>query len=250
MLGTLIRAGDVLDLFTLAEPEWGVTATAQRLGIGKSLAHEALATLTEIGLLERVGHGRYRLGWRTVSLASVQMRTNALNVCARPIVRDLAESKRMTVNVAAWERGRIICVHRRNGGLPTAAGPRPGATAAPDDSAIARVLMAARPESEIRTLWSNGALQTTQATIEPLITELARIRRNGWAHDGGPRPGTVAAPIRDHDGRVMAAISLLPATPSGPADERHAPVAVAAAARISEAIRDTAATLLEPAVTG
>ena len=62
MLGTLARAGAVLDLFTTEEPEWGVTATAQRLGIGKSLADDVLASLAGIGLLQRVGHGRYRLG--------------------------------------------------------------------------------------------------------------------------------------------------------------------------------------------
>ncbi len=54
MLGTLARAGAVLDLFTTDEPEWGVTATAQRLGIGKSLAHDVLASLAGIGLLQRV----------------------------------------------------------------------------------------------------------------------------------------------------------------------------------------------------
>src|SRR5579871_4289175 len=104
MLGTLIRAGEVLDLFTVEEPEWGVTATAQRLGIGKSLAHEALATLTEIGLLRRVGHGRYRLGWRNISLASVLLRTDGLSTYARPVVRDLAESQHMCVSLVAWER--------------------------------------------------------------------------------------------------------------------------------------------------
>ena len=106
MLGTLMRAGDVLDLFTVEEPEWGVTATAQRLGIGKSLAHEALATMTEIGLLQRVGHGRYRLGWRTMSLASVLMRTSGLGACGRPIIRDLAEGRGLIVSLLAWERGR------------------------------------------------------------------------------------------------------------------------------------------------
>ena len=58
MLGTLKRAGTVLDLFTTDEPEWGVTATAHRLGIGKSLAHDILSSLAAIGLLQRVGHGR------------------------------------------------------------------------------------------------------------------------------------------------------------------------------------------------
>jgi DNA-binding IclR family transcriptional regulator len=105
MLGTLKRAGAVLDLFTPEEPEWGVTAMALRLGIGKSLAHDVLASLTAIGLLQRVGHGRYRLGWRTVALASVLLRTSELKAQARPVVRDLAERQRATVSLVAWDRG-------------------------------------------------------------------------------------------------------------------------------------------------
>ena len=96
MLGTLARAGAVLDLFTTDEPEWGVTATAQRLGIGKSLAHDVLASLAGIGLLQRVGHGRYRLGWRTVTLASVLLRTSELKVHARAVV---AAASRITAAI-------------------------------------------------------------------------------------------------------------------------------------------------------
>jgi IclR family transcriptional regulator, KDG regulon repressor len=115
MLGTLKRAGTVLDLFTAEQPEWGVTATAVRLGIGKSLAHDVLVSLTAIGLLQRVGHGRYRLGWRTVSLASVLLRTSELKASARPVLRDLAEREGGPVGLMAWDRKRIICIERHRG---------------------------------------------------------------------------------------------------------------------------------------
>ncbi|MBV8218508.1 MAG: hypothetical protein JO325_08580 [Solirubrobacterales bacterium] len=82
-----------------------MTATAHRLRIGKSLAHDVLASLAAIGLLQRVGHGRYRLGWRTVTLASVLLRTSELKTHARPVVRDLAERQGLTVSLAAWDVG-------------------------------------------------------------------------------------------------------------------------------------------------
>jgi len=73
----------VLDLFTAEEPEWGATAAAERLGVAKSLAHDVLVSLTAIGLLQRVRHGRYRLGWRTLSLATVLLRTSEMKALAR-----------------------------------------------------------------------------------------------------------------------------------------------------------------------
>src|SRR4051812_50046169 len=67
MLSTLGRAAKVLDLFTVEAPEWGATAVAHELQIAKSQAHELLASLAVGGLLQRVGMGRYRLGWRVVA---------------------------------------------------------------------------------------------------------------------------------------------------------------------------------------
>jgi IclR family KDG regulon transcriptional repressor len=242
MLGTLIRAGDVLDLFTVEEPEWGVTATAQRLGIGKSLAHEALATLTEIGLLQRIGHGRYRLGWRTMSLASVLLRTSAIGTCARPVIRELVEFRGIGVSLVAWDRGRIVYINRHQRRVAQAApGPVAGTTFPADDSAPAKVLLASRSAAEVTALWGRGDLRTRHDTLLGLTAELAEVRRVGWAQDGHPAT-RVAAPVRDPDGDVAAAICLVPPVAAGERDlQHHASLAVAAAARISEAMRSGSA---------
>ena len=76
MLSTLGRAARLLDLFTLDAPEWGATAVAAELQIAKSQAHELLVSLAGGGLLQRVGAGRYRLGWRIVALNSVLVETS------------------------------------------------------------------------------------------------------------------------------------------------------------------------------
>ncbi|MGO9496634.1 MAG: IclR family transcriptional regulator [Solirubrobacteraceae bacterium] len=184
MLGTVARAGAVLDLFTTEEPEWGVTATAQRLGIGKSLAHDVLASLAGIGLLQRVGHGRYRHGWRTVTLASVLLRTSELKAHARPVVRDLAERQGLTVSLAAWDCGRIIYIDRRYSARHTnACGPVAGTAAPLDGSAAAKVLLASRPRDEVKTLWGDGLVHTRHASVDELETDLEVVRRHGWAHN-------------------------------------------------------------------
>lgn len=242
MLGTLARAGAVLDLFTTDEPEWGVTATAQRLGVGKSLAHDVLASLAGIGLLQRVGHGRYRLGWRTVTLASVLLRTSELKAHSRPVVRDLAERQGLTVSLAAWDCGRIIYIDRRYSARhANGCGPAAGIPAPLDGSAAARVLLASRPRQEIEMLWCDGLVHTRHASVEALELDLERVRLHGWAHhDAGETQGSsaVAAPVRDADGSVAAAISLDLAEPFSSANvDLYARAVVAAASRITAAIR-------------
>jgi DNA-binding IclR family transcriptional regulator len=244
MLGTLKRAGDVLDLFTTEDPEWGVTATANRLGIGKSLAHDVLASLAAIGLLQRVAHGRYRLGWRTISLASVLLRTSELQAHARPVVRELAGRQGLAVSLAAWDRGRIIYIDRRAGGqqLPATPAPLPGTAAPLDGSAIARVLLASRPSAEVCTLWSDGLVHTRHASVGELELDLERIRLHGWAQNDSDAVGSaVAAPVKDADGSVAAAIGLdLLRSSSSTNLDLHARAVQAAASRISAAIRERA----------
>jgi DNA-binding IclR family transcriptional regulator len=66
------------------------------------------------------------------------------------------------------------------------------------------------------------------------------VRRLGWAEDelSPDRAAGVAAPIRDPDGEVAAALCLFPPGRCGSGElRRHGPLAVAAAAQISDAMR-------------
>ena len=216
---------------------------ARRLALGKSLAHDVLASLAAIGLLQRVGHGRYRLGWRTISLASVLLRTSELKAQARPVVRELAERQGLTVSLVAWDRGRLVYIDRchslRRGSV---SGPVAGATVPADGSAASKVLLASRPNDEVRSLWGSGVMHTNHASLGELELDLQQVRLYGWAGDDVTRPAVsygVAAPVRDTDGDVAAAISLDLTDRSAPSNVHlHAKVAVAAASRISEAMRD------------
>ncbi|HET6870926.1 MAG TPA: IclR family transcriptional regulator C-terminal domain-containing protein [Solirubrobacteraceae bacterium] len=241
MLGTLKRAGDVLDLFTTEQPEWGVTETAQRLGVGKSLAHDVLASLAAIGLLQRLSSGRYRLGWRTISLASVLLRTSELKAHARPVVRDLADRQRLPVSLAAWDRGRIIYIDRRAcGRQPAPPGPVPGTAVPLDGSAIAKVLLASRSSEEVNALWSGGLVHTMHPSLDALELDLELVRRHGWAqNDRNAACLAVAAPVKDAAGSVAAAIGLDLGGPcSDTSVDLHARAVLGAASRISAAMRE------------
>ena len=75
MLNTVLKAGQVLELFDRANPEWGVSEVAASLDIPKSSAHALLSTLAEISLLRHTETGRYRLGWGLFSLSQMLLDT-------------------------------------------------------------------------------------------------------------------------------------------------------------------------------
>jgi DNA-binding IclR family transcriptional regulator len=110
-----------------------------------------------------------------------------------------------------------------------------------DGSAASKVLLASRCPNEVRSLWSCGSVLTRHASLNELEVDLENVRLNGWAHDEADHTvhrNAVAAPVRDMDGDVAAALSLDLADRCAMGDVHlHARMAVAAASRISEAMR-------------
>jgi DNA-binding IclR family transcriptional regulator len=158
-------------------------------------------------------------------------------------VRELASRQGLVVSLAAWDRGRVIYIDRRaSGGQVSAPGPVPGTAAPLDGSAIAKVLLASRPSAEVSTLWTHGLVHTRHASVDELELDLARIRLHGWAqNDCNALGSAVAAPVKDADGSVAAAIGLDLAQPSSTTSlDLHARAVLAAATRISTAIRERA----------
>jgi hypothetical protein len=123
---------------------------------------------------------------------------------------------------------------------PVAASVRlPGVSGPLDGCAAAEVLLAGRSSDEIRALWIDGYVETRHASIDELERDLERVRVEGWASDDADEPvlasRAVAAPIRDPDGSVVAAVSLdLTARRDANLPAR---AVVGAASRISAAMR-------------
>lgn len=112
MLSTVRKAGLVLDLFVDGQSEWGVTEVAEELEVPKSGAHSILATLTEIGLLERTADKRYRLGWQVVALSRVLLDGAAVRTAAAPLMYGLASQHAASSYLVVRERGRAMCIER------------------------------------------------------------------------------------------------------------------------------------------
>jgi IclR family KDG regulon transcriptional repressor len=205
MLSTLGRAARVLDLYSVDAPEWGATAVAQELQIAKSQAHELLVSLCVGGLLQRVGSGRYRLGWRIVALNAVLVETSDLLRLVAPEMRALVGRFGETVNVAVWD-GRPVCVDGRSGRLSTSIPPfTVGADLPAHSTALGKVLLAGRPADEIRRFLSD------HEAPDVIQAGLGDVAAQGFAYEEQEyRRGScsVAAPIVNRDAGVFASIGM------------------------------------------
>jgi len=216
MLQTIQKAGELLALFDRNHTEWGVREVAEKLKMAKSSTHDLMSSLAKLGFLNKTEDSRYRLGWRLVTLSEVLLATTELRQEAHPVMEELAVQYQETIHLAVLDDTQAVYVDKLEGRQAvrvelTSLGARLYAHC----SALGKVLLAYSSEEEVkRIIQTAGLPRFTPNTItdeEELGQNLAKIRRQGFAYDMEeilPDLCCVAAPIYNHVGHVIAAISM------------------------------------------
>lgn len=216
MLQTIQKASEVLALYDREHTEWGVREVADRLKLAKSTTHDLLASLAQVGFLNKTTEGRYRLGWRLVTLSETLLATTELRHEARPVMEALAAQYKETIHLAVLDDTKAVYVDKLEGMQAvrvelTSLGTR----LYPHCSALGKILLAYSPEEEARRIIRTAGLpRFTPNTItdeETLCQTLTQIRKQGYACDFEeilPDLCCVGAPIYNYSGRVIAAISM------------------------------------------
>ncbi|MFD7945952.1 IclR family transcriptional regulator [Streptomyces sp. NPDC059744] len=247
-MSTIAKAGRLLDLFSAARPEWGVSEVAVSLGIPRSTAHFLLASLTEAGLLQVRRRGRYELGWRVVELAEVQRSSSPLAPAARPVMENFVRRFGETVCLGVFLRESVLFINKVVGDAPLSVmGPRVGGRYEAHGFASGRALLATRPQQTLEEQLRGRELRNPagNSVIDPdeLLRELETIRRDGVAFDYGeavPDVGCVATGIRGPKGDVVASLSLSAPLRRFSGHESEFAVAMrGAAAKVSDRLSST-----------
>jgi IclR family transcriptional regulator, KDG regulon repressor len=216
MLQTVHNAGEVLNLFSVKHPEWGISELTKTLTLPKSSTSALVSTLVEQGLLRRTSTSRYKLGWRVIALSQVLLSTTDFRTEARPLMESLIARFGETVHLAALESGQVIYVDKLQGTRAvqvsvTGVGYRLPAHC----SGVGKVILANLPWEEVQQILTHKGMPAltskTITSLEALQEELQQVRAQGYAYDleeGVEELCCVAAPIRDHSGEVVAAMSL------------------------------------------
>jgi DNA-binding IclR family transcriptional regulator len=240
-LGSVANAARVLKAFTPADREWGVSDLARRLGIAKSTAHRLLATLTDEGLLEQdAGTGRYRLGLAIFDLAAAAQSVDLHEAVLSPMT-ELRNRTGETVQVAVLDGREVVYVERLDSPNTLRLFLEIGRRNAAHSTGCGKALLAFLPPDQLeRTLRNWKPVAKTPHTITDIAAlrkDLVDARRRGFAVNRRESESgviSVAAPIRDVSGRVVAAISVAgPAERLEPHELRLAQATIECAALIS-----------------
>ncbi|MFJ8545853.1 IclR family transcriptional regulator [Streptomyces sp. NPDC093586] len=213
------RAITVLEILA-RHGEAGVSEVAAEIGVHKSTAFRLLGALEARGLVEQVGErGKYRLGFGVVRLAGAVTGRIDITQQSRPVCERLAEEIGETVNVAVMREHYAINLYQVRGPGAITAHNWVGQLTPLHATSSGKILLAHMPAEERAALLSEIRLNkvtphtlTTKTRLEKNLAE-ARERGYSWTlEELEIGLHAMAAPVRDRDGKVVAALSA-----SGPA---------------------------------
>ncbi|MFT3874402.1 MAG: IclR family transcriptional regulator [Nocardioides sp.] len=228
-LSSVAAAARILREFGKHTTQMGVSQLARRVGVGKSTAHRIIWTLVEEGLLEKVEEtGLFRLTSTMRSLGASAETAQRLHEAATIPLDQLRKATTGTLHLAILDGTDVLYVERREGpgAIPVfrAVGSRNAAHATSSGKVILAFLPAERQKLLVDGMRLSPKTPRTITSKAEFMAELDRVRRQGFAENRGEsQPGmcSVAAPIRDPLGQVIASVSVAEWVESVDAGLRH-----------------------------
>jgi DNA-binding IclR family transcriptional regulator len=218
---SVVRALRIVRAFSDARAEWSLAELSRELSLSKPTAFRLLGALEQAELVTRSDPaGGYRLGPGAIELGARAQRANTILSAARPELEALTRETGETSSVEILAGAMTLILDEVLGDHRIGTSPSAGTRWPAHAASTGKVLLAAAQEDEpgiARRLVqeAGGRLAgLTPATIRSaprLAAELARVTRQGYSTAINElEEGYVAlgAPVRRHDGRVIAAISL------------------------------------------
>jgi len=214
-LSSVANAMRLVRAFSDDEYEIGISNLARRLALPKSTVHRLASTLVDAEFLERNAEtGAYRLGLALFDLGMLVRRKMSVVTEARPYLRALMERTGESVHLTVLDHASVLYVNNIASPQAIRMQSNLGARVPAHCCSEGKALLAFEAADTIESVIAAGlAARTPKSIVKPqrLRDELALVRGRGYALDDeeleiGLR--AAAAPIRDHRGDVIAAVSI------------------------------------------
>lgn len=241
----------VLELLRSQKDGVSLAQLTRLSGLVKNKVFRILFTLEKHDLVQRDEFGRFYLGLRFIEFGQSVQKQTTLIEASRRVMDRLVEATSESIFLGVISGTDALCVAARESPRSIRLYAEVGRRAPLLEGGVPKVLLAFMPPQERAVLLAE-VFKIEPAQRQALEERLARIRQQGYAVvvdelDKGAH--SIAAPIRDHGGQVVAAISI-----AGPSDRfddgnvtRYIELVIDAAAQISQALGHRA---LEPGKNG
>ncbi len=229
------RALSLLAVFTDRRRALTLSEMARYAEMPAPTALRLIARLVAWGALERLDDGRYVVGVRLWEVASLSPRGHGVREIALPYLEDLFEVTRHHVLLAVRDKNEAVLIERLSSKEATEVAYRVGGRLPLRYTAVGLVLLAGADAAFQESTISQAADVEAGVDAMPegqLRRTLSDVRRTGVAmirRSAPSRTVSVASPIFDAQGAVVAALSIV--VPDGATPPNVLAPAVQATAR-------------------
>ncbi|CCH31962.1 IclR family transcriptional regulator C-terminal domain-containing protein [Actinosynnema sp. NPDC047251] len=210
----LARGLDVLKCFGTRPAPLSLTEIATATGLARPTTRRIVLTLEHLGYVRSTPDG-VTLTPRVLELGVAYTLSTGLWEVARPHLTALVEQTDQAASIAQLDGSDILYVARVEAPKVVSVNVTVGTRFPAAGTALGKVLLAALAADDLRAALATPGRSTvrprrTRSDAE-LEAELREVRARGWASTDeevalGVR--AVAAPLRDGDGRITAAVNI------------------------------------------
>lgn len=196
---------------TLGAPE-----LARRLDLPRSTVFRMLSTLESLGFIERTDNGNdYRLGLAVLRLGFEYLSSLELTELGQPVIARLCDAIRYPCNLVVRDSRHIVYVAKVTPPTPLSSSVRVGTRLPAHATVLGRILLEDLSLADLRHLYPEEHLEVfsscTPTTTLELFDLVKADRERGYVLGEGffeASISTIAAPVRDHSSRIVAALGV------------------------------------------
>lgn len=209
------RAGMLLDAIASQGGSASLKIVSAETGLHPSTAFRILASLSEIGLIDRDSRGFYLLGPKLRQLATLIPMDFDLRTCALPVMEALRNRVGETVNLTVRSGDEIIYIERATSNRMMRVEQIIGSRAPLHITAVGKLMLGESGEQGVSEYAERTGLPAftpnTLTQVNRLIGEIEQCRKQGFAYDNEEAEtgvGCLGVLLRDGTGNAVGGLSI------------------------------------------
>lgn len=210
----LARGLDVIRSFQPQRPTMTLAEVAKEAGLARPTARRVLITLRELGYVRSDGQG-FSLTPRVLELGMAYVRSMGLWEVARPHLEELSEQTGESCSIAQLDGSDIVYMARVSVPKIVTLVVQVGTRFPALQTSLGKMLLSALSPQEVERVLA----EPSRSGLDPLwrpdpeerCVVLREVGARGWAltdEDLARGVRSIAAPLRDGQGRVFAAVNV------------------------------------------
>jgi DNA-binding IclR family transcriptional regulator len=183
----LVRAKRIMDVLAEGSQPRGVSDLARALDLPRSTVHGLCRTMTDLGLLVKVGAYQFAIGPQVLSWANAFEGQSSIAQAFAAIAESIDRPEAINLSILTGQE--VMYIACRQGSDPLGVRFRAGLRFPAPFTATGKAILSTMKDADVAALfaehWPDALTKASVTDMESLLAELDATRRRGFSVDNG-----------------------------------------------------------------